>query len=156
MLTKAMAPPVDVNSTVGAGDSAVAGFVLAHCQGKDMQGCLQLACAAGTATAQTPGTELCHSKDVKRILPLVNNSNLHHRTNQCQWPSRHSWSRVLPPEPPRSQSACLRNSRTLAPKPMNAPAQKFRRCRRKGRQSPEPHPRKGSTAALFYHSGLTR
>jgi fructose-1-phosphate kinase PfkB-like protein len=68
---KAIPPPVDAQSTVGAGDSAVAGFVLAHAQGKDLTECLRIACATGTATAQTPGTELCHRADVKRILPLV-------------------------------------------------------------------------------------
>jgi 6-phosphofructokinase 2 len=73
---KAVAPPVEVESTVGAGDSAVAGFVLAHSKGKDLTECIRLACAAGTATAQTPGTELCHHADVEKILPLVEISNL--------------------------------------------------------------------------------
>ncbi|MFH1350038.1 MAG: 1-phosphofructokinase [Pseudomonadota bacterium] len=68
---KAVAPPVEVESTVGAGDSAVAGFILAHSQGKDLVECVRLACAAGTATAQTPGTELCFFEDVEKILPLV-------------------------------------------------------------------------------------
>jgi 6-phosphofructokinase 2 len=27
--------------------------------------------AAGTATALTPGTELCHREDVEKILPMV-------------------------------------------------------------------------------------
>jgi 1-phosphofructokinase family hexose kinase len=73
---KAVAPPVKVDSTVGAGDSAVAGFVMAHSQGKDLVECVRLACAAGTATAQTPGTELCHRVEVERILPLVKLSHL--------------------------------------------------------------------------------
>lgn len=68
---KAEPPPVQVDSTVGAGDSAVAGFVLAHAQGKEPAKCLRLACAAGTATAQTPGTELCHRAEVERLLPLI-------------------------------------------------------------------------------------
>ncbi len=73
---KAIAPPVDVDSTVGAGDSVVGGFVLAHSQGKDLVDCVRLACAAGTATAQTPGTELCHRLDVEEILSKVQISNL--------------------------------------------------------------------------------
>jgi 1-phosphofructokinase family hexose kinase len=73
---KAVAPHVKVDSTVGAGDSAVAGFVMAHGQGKDLVECVRLACAAGTATAQTPGTELCHRLEVERILPLVKLSYL--------------------------------------------------------------------------------
>jgi 6-phosphofructokinase 2 len=68
---KAVAPPVEVDSTVGAGDSVVGGFVLAHSRGKDLAECMRLACAAGTATAQTPGTELCHRADVEAILPRV-------------------------------------------------------------------------------------
>ena len=68
---KAVAPPVHVDSTVGAGDSAVAGFVFAHSQGKELKECIRLACAAGTATAQTPGTELCHRREVEKILPQV-------------------------------------------------------------------------------------
>jgi 6-phosphofructokinase 2 len=73
---KAIAPPVEVDSTVGAGDSAVAGFVLAHSQGKNLADCVRLSCAAGTATAQTPGTELCHRMDVEAIVPKVEISNL--------------------------------------------------------------------------------
>lgn len=73
---KAVAPPVEVDSTVGAGDSVVGGFVLAHSRGKDLADCVRLACAAGTATAQTPGTELCHRTDVEDILPRVELSKL--------------------------------------------------------------------------------
>jgi 6-phosphofructokinase 2 len=73
---KAVPPPVKVDSTVGAGDSSVAGFVLAHSQGKELEECLRLACAAGTASAQTPGTELCHRAEVERILPLVQITHL--------------------------------------------------------------------------------
>ena len=68
---KAVVPPVEVESTVGAGDSAVAGFILAHSQGKNLVECVRLSCAAGTATAKTPGTELCHRTGVEKILPLV-------------------------------------------------------------------------------------
>lgn len=68
---KAVAPPVNVESTVGAGDSVVAGFVWAHSQRRPLEDCLRLACAAGTATAMTPGTELCHHPAVEDILPQV-------------------------------------------------------------------------------------
>ena len=73
---KAVAPPVLVESTVGAGDSAVAGFILAHSLGKELTECVRMACAAGTATAQTPGTELCSMRDVEELLPLVEISHL--------------------------------------------------------------------------------
>ena len=68
---KAIAPPVKVGSTVGAGDSTLAGFVLAHSQGKSLTECVRLACAAGTATAMTPGTELCHKEELEKILTQV-------------------------------------------------------------------------------------
>ena len=73
---KATVPKLDVISTVGAGDSVVGGFVLAHAQGKDLSACVRLAAAAGTASAQTPGTELCHLMDVEAILPQVELSKL--------------------------------------------------------------------------------
>jgi 6-phosphofructokinase 2 len=73
---KAVAPPVEVGSAVGAGDSVVAGFILAHSMGKDLEECVRLACAAGTATAQTPGTELCHRVEVEKIFPSVSISKL--------------------------------------------------------------------------------
>lgn len=68
---KAVAPPVDAESTVGAGDSVVGGFVLAHSRGLEPAECLKWGCAAGAATAQTPGTELCHRADVEAILSQV-------------------------------------------------------------------------------------
>ncbi len=73
---KAVAPPVKVGSTVGAGDSAAAGFILAHSRGENLKECARLACAAGTATAKTPGTELCHLKTVESLFPLVEISDL--------------------------------------------------------------------------------
>jgi 6-phosphofructokinase 2 len=73
---KAVAPPVQVDSTVGAGDSVVAGFVKAHSQGKELEECVRLACAAGTATAKTPGTELCHMHEVEEILQQIEITHL--------------------------------------------------------------------------------
>lgn len=73
---KAIAPPVEAESPVGAGDSAVAGFVLAHSQGKALEECVRFACAAGTAAVQTPGTELCHRTEVERLLSIVSVTNL--------------------------------------------------------------------------------
>ncbi|MFP5213410.1 MAG: 1-phosphofructokinase [Acidobacteriota bacterium] len=73
---KAVAPAVKTDSAVGAGDSSVAGFILALSQGKDLSDCIRLACAAGTATAMTPGTELCHRKDVEELLDRVEISSL--------------------------------------------------------------------------------
>nr|MEE4267102.1 1-phosphofructokinase family hexose kinase [Candidatus Krumholzibacteria bacterium] len=68
---KAVGPVIKADSVVGAGDSTVAGFILGHCRGQALEDCLRLACAAGTATAGTPGTELCHRPEVERLLPLI-------------------------------------------------------------------------------------
>jgi 6-phosphofructokinase 2 len=67
----AIAPQVQVESTVGAGDSVLGAFILAHSRGMSIKECLRIACAAGTATAMTPGTELCHRETVEKILESV-------------------------------------------------------------------------------------
>lgn len=73
---KVVSPPVKAQSTVGAGDSVVAGFVLARSRGLDEDECLRWGCAAGAATARTPGTELCHRADVEKILAEVEVTDL--------------------------------------------------------------------------------
>ncbi len=73
---KAIGPKVEVKSAVGAGDSVVAGFVLAHSRGESLEECLRLGCACGTATVTTPGTELCHYETVMEILPEVEISTI--------------------------------------------------------------------------------
>lgn len=67
----AVPPSVEVRSTVGAGDSSVAGFVLGLAQGKDLPECLVYAVAAGTATTLHQGTALCRKDDFERLVPLV-------------------------------------------------------------------------------------
>lgn len=68
---KVVPPDVKVMSTVGAGDSTVAGLVLKLSQGGSLEEASRLAVAAGTAATLTSGTELCHKADVERLLPLV-------------------------------------------------------------------------------------
>ncbi|MDH6236760.1 1-phosphofructokinase family hexose kinase [Cryobacterium sp. CG_9.6] len=60
-------PRVSVQSTVGAGDSFLGAFVLRLAQGRDLARAFQSAVAAGSATAMTPATELCHRHDVERL-----------------------------------------------------------------------------------------
>lgn len=50
--------PVKVRSTVGAGDCSLAGFLIAHEQGKTPQDCLVQAVAHGSAAAALPGTQV--------------------------------------------------------------------------------------------------
>ena len=61
------APPAEMHSAVGAGDSFVAGLTLGLVGNRDIQGALRLAVAAGTAAIMTMGTELCRRADVERL-----------------------------------------------------------------------------------------
>ncbi len=67
----AVPPKVEVSSPVGAGDSSVAGFLVAQLQGFGLAESLRLAVAVGTAAVLTPGTELCRKDDVERLERLV-------------------------------------------------------------------------------------
>lgn len=60
----AAAPAIEVASTVGAGDSSVAGFIIADAAGSDPAGCLASAVAHGSAAASLPGTGLPTPEDV--------------------------------------------------------------------------------------------
>jgi 6-phosphofructokinase 2 len=68
---KVTSPQVEVRSTVGAGDSAIAGLVLKLSQGYGIEEASQWAAAAGAAATLTPGTELCRREDVERLFPQV-------------------------------------------------------------------------------------
>jgi len=70
-LLKVIPPQVEISSTVGAGDSTIAGLVLRLSQGDGFEEACRLAVAAGTAAVLTPGTELCRREDVERLLPQV-------------------------------------------------------------------------------------
>jgi 6-phosphofructokinase 2 len=62
---------VDTRSAVGAGDSFVAAMTYGFATGLNAQAALRLGMAAGAATALTPGTDLCHPADVRRLLGEV-------------------------------------------------------------------------------------
>jgi 6-phosphofructokinase 2 len=64
----APAPRVDVVSTVGAGDSFVAGLVLGLAQDLGDEAALVQGTAAAAAAVMTPATELCRPEDVVRLL----------------------------------------------------------------------------------------
>ena len=66
------APPnVEVKNTIGAGDSAVAGFVYGLVVGKSLKEALTYAVAAGTATTMKPGTALCKKDDFLKLIPEI-------------------------------------------------------------------------------------
>ncbi|TFC84747.1 1-phosphofructokinase family hexose kinase [Cryobacterium sp. TmT2-59] len=60
-------PRVQVQSTVGAGDSFLGAFVLRIAQGHPVEAAFRAGVAAGSATAMTPATELCRRADVERL-----------------------------------------------------------------------------------------
>ncbi|HVT42946.1 MAG TPA: 1-phosphofructokinase family hexose kinase [Thermoanaerobaculia bacterium] len=61
------APTVKIESRVGAGDSMVAGMVLALSRGFPIEEAAQFGVASGTAAVMTPGTELCRREDAERL-----------------------------------------------------------------------------------------
>ena len=65
----ARAAKVKVKSTVGAGDSFVAAFVLALARGQSHADALAMGSAAASAAVMTDATQLCRPEDVMRLLP---------------------------------------------------------------------------------------
>ena len=60
-------PPIDVLSSVGAGDSMVAGILLGRLRGRSLPAAVRLGVAAGAATCMQHGTEVCMPADVERL-----------------------------------------------------------------------------------------
>jgi len=60
-------PKIKPKSTVGAGDSMVAGMVYTLAQGWPLCEVIKYGVAAGTATTMTPGSELCNKEDIEEI-----------------------------------------------------------------------------------------
>ncbi len=61
------APTVTIRSKVGAGDSMVAGIVLALSREQSIEDSVRFGIAAGAAAVMTPGTELCRREDTERL-----------------------------------------------------------------------------------------
>lgn len=79
---KAVPPLIVARSTVGSGDSMVAGLAIALNEGHGLPEGLRLGTATGAATATTPGTHLCQLDGVDRLLPLVRVDRLTERANR--------------------------------------------------------------------------
>ena len=73
------APMVKKQSTVGAGDSMVAGMVWALSAGKSLREMAQIGVACGTAATMNPGTELFHPEDVWRLQNWINTYGARYR-----------------------------------------------------------------------------
>lgn len=67
----AKAPQVQVVSTIGAGDSTIAGFLTATVRGEDSEGRLAMAVAFGTAACLTKGTQPPTEEMIYKLLPQI-------------------------------------------------------------------------------------
>lgn len=67
----AVAPEVKCVSTIGSGDSMIAGVLWGFEQGLGIEDCIRLGCAAGAATAMSSGAEIGSREDVQSLIPEV-------------------------------------------------------------------------------------
>jgi 6-phosphofructokinase 2 len=67
-------PKIKMKSTVGAGDSMVAGIVLSLSRKKNLKETVQYGVACGTAATMNPGTELCKPEDVEKLYSRIQKS----------------------------------------------------------------------------------
>ncbi len=70
--------PVKIKSTVGAGDSLMAGFLYKIANSKPVGEALRFAIACGTHTATTGATELCDRAGVMKLLPKIKVKQIKH------------------------------------------------------------------------------
>ena len=68
---RAVVPQVEVKSTVGAGDSALAGFIIGYVKDNPIEDCVRLAAACGTACAMRDGTLLATKKLANQLLDQI-------------------------------------------------------------------------------------
>ena len=69
-------PVVKIKSTVGAGDSMVAGMVWSIAQNKSIQDAVRYGVACGTAATMNEGTALCRKKDADHLFTLMKSRNV--------------------------------------------------------------------------------
>lgn len=67
----AYAPPVEIKSTVGAGDSALAGFMIGSVKDYGVEECVRLAAACGTACVLQEGTALATRETAFALLDSI-------------------------------------------------------------------------------------
>lgn len=69
-------PRIKAISTIGAGDSLIAGFIVAYVQGFSYEECLRNAAAFSTAACLTKGTEPPRPDDIERLKQEVRIKNI--------------------------------------------------------------------------------
>lgn len=67
-LFSGVSPTIEARSTVGSGDSLIAGFLWALEEGKQVDEALRYGLAAGAATALSDGTDVGRREDILRLL----------------------------------------------------------------------------------------
>lgn len=65
------APTVPIRSRIGAGDSMVAGLVLALSRGEPIERAARFGVAAGSAAVMTPGTQLCRRAQTEELFETM-------------------------------------------------------------------------------------
>ncbi len=70
-ILRAEMPRVEVKSTIGAGDSAIAGFLAAYSEGKERAECFRRAMAYGAAACIQEGTGAPGTEDIQSILKRI-------------------------------------------------------------------------------------
>lgn len=71
LVIKVKAPVVKMKSTVGAGDSMVAGMVMSLLTNADLKTALQYGVACGTAATVNPGTGLCEKDYAEQVYQTI-------------------------------------------------------------------------------------
>jgi len=72
-----LAPTVQQKSTIGAGDSMVAGMVLKLLKGKSLIETVEYGVACGSAATIYPGTQLCTRVDADNLYELIKEKTVH-------------------------------------------------------------------------------
>lgn len=75
---KISAPKIEVKSTVGAGDSMVAGIVHSLTQNKNLLEAVQYGVACGSSATMNPGTELCNKADADKLFEQIREMSSQH------------------------------------------------------------------------------
>ncbi len=68
---RATVPPIEAVSTIGAGDSSIAGFAYGIVKGYSVEKCFAYAMAFGSAACLTEGTLPPKKEDIDRLLPQI-------------------------------------------------------------------------------------
>ena len=79
---RGVAPRVRAVSAVGSGDAFLAGVVLTLSRGESLPQAMRLGVAAGTAVVLTPGTELCHRREVNLLTARVKVQQIERRRSR--------------------------------------------------------------------------